>query len=271
MCVIISRCALSQPYSCNLSDVRPIQSLQNHVPTPKFIQPLITISYIEYQTYMISETKCTVCRNMDIKQSKADACMGMWYATHSPFSYPFSQARAATAHMHISVSTYNFNTIHDFCMLNRSLFLTQIIAVKLTQYYHHIACRNTKRTSNHFVYYVCVCVCAKCTQFEMQAAAWYVFLLTWEWDRADCAHFSPYVYNLLYQTLTQHTHISTCTRLGRERGRAASTCDICLILLVVDCIKVLSSDNNSKNKVNFNTGILEHFYGLRKQFVWYKV
>lgn len=31
--------------------------LQNHVPTPKFIQPLITISYnIEYQTYMISET-----------------------------------------------------------------------------------------------------------------------------------------------------------------------------------------------------------------------
>lgn len=104
-----------------------------------------------------------------------------------------------------------------------------------------------------------------CIHFEMQAAVWNVFFLPW--DRADCAHLSPYVYNLLYS----YPYPYTCTGRMEERVWAVSTCDICLILLVVDCIKVLSSDNNSKNKVNFNTGTLEHFYGLRKQFVWYKV
>lgn len=198
--------------SCNLSDLRPIQSLQNHVPTPKFIQPLITISYIEYQMYMISETKCTVCLNMDMKPSQA---MPAWV-----YVIRLSLFSSSHTHAHISVATYNFNTIHDFCMLHLSLFLTQIIAVKLTQYYHHMACRYTKRNSNHFVYYVCIkCVYSlRCRQLLFDTCS---SLLPG--DRADCAHSSPYVYNLLYHT-RKHTHACIAQRARSGKSGRSWSC-----------------------------------------------
>lgn len=73
----------------------------------KFIQPMITISYIEYQTYMISRNNAPYARNrnMDMKQMVC-VCVCVRVCMRIECDHPSAISLPISVHTHISFLTY---------------------------------------------------------------------------------------------------------------------------------------------------------------------